>query len=483
MHSTANRKSTAALILLATILTVGLMAVWAVAFGVGAMVVSMFSPSRRIDQLVFTIEGQPLLLSYAFQGGTYDYNQEIYRTLDGKRIEDPDSLHLTEASYAREIPPGVRTDRALTGWTWRIVGFLQGRPAPVIWYLIHDEWPDGQAYFAAYEPNSKQLIGYLGRGGFRPSLPPPDERFTIPLNLFFSGAYAPLVGAAGQVPSSQLPNGILYLVSDNSLVKIDLVRQAVEPVAMPERVIAVSTYQELKAVPDDRHATYEDRLVVRLPKELHILSLEGKPLRTFPLAEPLRDATLSLVGTTTDETILQARGDDHWSSELYWVGPQGEVKRHERVTLYRASPPDKRATAWAITGIVPMPAVLLAGSLLAAANKPVGRQPAPDFAAAFAEIVSYAWLPFLTLLAVSAALAFIVYRHQRAVSDHGAVAWAIFVVLLGPPAVVGYWLHRQWPPKARCENCGAVVPRDRATCLACRAVFPSPPPKGIEVFA
>jgi hypothetical protein len=84
---------------------------------------------------------------------------------------------------------------------------------------------------------------------------------------------------------------------------------------------------------------------------------------------------------------------------------------------------------------------------------------------------------------VSAILAALCYRHHRRYTDRGGAAWALFVLVMGVPGAVGYWLHRQWPATERCDHCGAVVPRDRDGCLACAAEFPAPALKGIEVLA
>jgi hypothetical protein len=73
-------------------------------------------------------------------------------------------------------------------------------------------------------------------------------------------------------------------------------------------------------------------------------------------------------------------------------------------------------------------------------------------------------------------------RHRR-YAHHGAIAWAIFVLITGVPGFIGYLLHRRWPVVVRCEHCGAQTPRDRDTCLNCGTAFPPPAPKGIEVFA
>jgi hypothetical protein len=98
--------------------------------------------------------------------------------------------------------------------------------------------------------------------------------------------------------------------------------------------------------------------------------------------------------------------------------------------------------------------------------------------------VSAAYLPPLAALCVlSLALAIWTFRRQCKYSRHGAVAWAIFVLIWGVPGLVGYLLHRHWSASETCQNCGKSSPRDRDTCLHCGTAFPPPAMKGIEIFA
>lgn len=478
MHRISNRRATAIAILLATILTVGVVTIWGMVCTIGTIVYSTFaSSSVPVDQLVFTIEGEPLLQTW-----NRGYDSASYRKLDGTPIEDPDSVHLSETSYS-ELPPGDRSSWPGTDWAWRIVGFRQSRPTPVYWYLIQ-RGPDGPVYFAGYQAQSKQLIGYLGRGGFVRNVPPLDDQFVMPRGLFQNGMYAPARrGTPGAVPLYEVPESALFLAAGESLYKIDFGRQSVEPISMPDKVIAVGTYLEAKAVPDERVATYEQRLVVRMPDELQVMTLEGKPLRTVPLDRPMRDKYLSLTGTITDQVILETRGRDYWSvREFYWIGPDGDVTRHEAPKLYQRPSQDDPAAMWGMTCILPTPLVLTTFAMLGAA---LGRGPGgpSDFATAIAEIAAAGWLPFLLLLGVSLGLAVACYRRHRQIAPSEAVVWAAFVFLLGPPGWIGYWTHRRWPARARCEHCGAVVPRDRDACPACTAEFAAPALTGIEMFA
>jgi hypothetical protein len=98
-------------------------------------------------------------------------------------------------------------------------------------------------------------------------------------------------------------------------------------------------------------------------------------------------------------------------------------------------------------------------------------------------IVPYAVPPLILLCVMAAVLTVIYYRRQRSYSERGAVAWSLFVFLLGAPGFIGYMLHRNWPAKEICAKCGAISPRDRDACLKCDTEFPLPALKGIEIFA
>ena len=84
---------------------------------------------------------------------------------------------------------------------------------------------------------------------------------------------------------------------------------------------------------------------------------------------------------------------------------------------------------------------------------------------------------------IGAVLACFCYRHHRKYGLPWAWLWAAFVLLFGVPAYFGYLAHRSWPTRLPCPHCGKPAPRDRPACFACGQNFPSPAPKGIEVFA
>ena len=101
---------------------------------------------------------------------------------------------------------------------------------------------------------------------------------------------------------------------------------------------------------------------------------------------------------------------------------------------------------------------------------------------AVARALAETWPPLVFVGVLAAGLAWLTVRRQREYAQGRTVAWAIFVFLFGLPGLVGYLVHRRWPFRAACPACHRLVPRDRSSCAACRAEFPTPQPKGIEVL-
>jgi hypothetical protein len=262
------------------------------------------------------------------------------------------------------------------------------------------------------------------------------------------------------------------VVSAGTLLQIDLAQQTIESIPMPENVVSIGSYEGQVVAIDERRSKYDSKLLVRLPKELQILTNLGERLRTIRLSEPMQNAVLALRGANpAGDLILVAHMNEGFAPlDLYWIDLKGDVRRHERVTLYdRPKEKDRDAVSWIVTALVPMPLVLPSLAIL--------------FPPGFWEIFPSLWLPLLMLSVISLALAIYVYRRQRAIESTGALTWATFVFLLGPLGLAGYLLHRRWPAVASCEHCGKPVPRNRSTCLSCAEAFSPPPLKGIEVFA
>jgi hypothetical protein len=282
----------------------------------------------------------------------------------------------------------------------------------------------------------------------------------------------------GNVSSEPRGNfdGDEYIYSAAKAHIVDFPTRSVSQVELPDRVVSLGHTWKTVSDDDGLHQGRALKVLVRLPTEIR--DLEG---RVIPIPEAIRDQNIQVISTLGDDVVLLARYFEPSDSQLYWIDKEGQVTRHE--TLPREPERDFGGMEWVSGLAMPMPTVLGPTLFVIAPLSKVSNGEAPDFPTALAKSLPVVWLPALLVCVVSVIAAAATYRRQRRYSGTGAAAWAIFVLLLGVPGWIGYRLHRSWPARTRCEHCGRVVPRDRATCLACAAEFPPPAARGIEVFA
>jgi hypothetical protein len=202
------------------------------------------------------------------------------------------------------------------------------------------------------------------------------------------------------------------------------------------------------------------------------------------LPREIQHANLTVYGTTTAESVLVATKNAWWPSqrEIYWINANDSVTRHERLDFDQPTI-DNARQLWLMSGVVPSPVVAGLGVFVLLPADARSRDENLDYPAALAQSLAEGWPPLVTVCLFSTVLAVLVYRRHRRYSETGGLAWAVFIVVLGVPGLIGYWLHRRWPVSERCSKCGALVPRDRENCLRCAAGFPAPELTGLEVFA
>jgi hypothetical protein len=142
---------------------------------------------------------------------------------------------------------------------------------------------------------------------------------------------------------------------------------------------------------------------------------------------------------------------------------------------------DLSAPLPAVSESVILPIVLLSPALLAMV--PLFCTPPPDNAFShFTILFDRFSVSFVLLGILSFVLAFLCYVHHRRQGGRAAIVWGLYVMAMGVPGAIGYWLHRRWPTTERCSRCGDDAPRDRETCLRCGMAFPLPSSRGTELF-
>jgi hypothetical protein len=486
MNAETKFRNAVAPFILASVIGLGAMTTWTFCVFWGQLFYSaFFSVDRSSTELVLTVDGEALEATYEpsqvpvtvvqrLPNGNLrsqlGYRRPTYRTLDGKPVEHP--ALLANWTMRDNLMPAAE-ERSREGTVGGLIFGYFGEQPPTFWYLIYDG--HAHAYFAGFDPLSKLPTGYLGTRGFSTDVPPLANQFAIPERLWGRGSREPSPGDSNGEPSGRFDENE-YVYSAGKVYLVNFNKRTVTPLELAGEVLSLGRMSVPRAVDDGAGVDNTSKTLFRLNDAIR--DVEG---RSFPIPDAIRDQNISVVGTLSDEVILAARNSLVSETELYWIDGQEKVTRHE--TFPRPPRFDSGGMEWISVLIVPMPVLLAIMLFVAAPLSLLSQNEAVDFPTALAQTLPDVWLPFLIVCLVSIVAAAAVYRRHRRFSEQGAVGWAVFVLLLGLPGWIGYRLHRGWPHRAACANCGAVVPRDRAACLACDADFPPPVHKGIEVFA
>lgn len=485
---------------LATVLAVGFGIVWATAMVWCLSMVAERSHSLRlIRRPVVRADGAVILECFM----SNCYMNRHFETLDGKRADvhrrDPmmDGTWLVSEKESPEMP-----------WFY----FWDRRAKPVSeqratrWYIIHDGQKNGKAYFVGYDLKDCQCIGYLGRNGFQLTEPAPEDQFAIRLR---EAVYSSVICSGDefrwrrnddfeeihdQAPAgSRIPPWMIYLISGDQLVTVNLRARTVKVVRELPNMITVGGVEPLKKKSKEkgkRWTTVDNRdlLAVRTDQAVVVLDPQGREVRRFPIPKSLqtRDFQFYQVDPTT-ALIQTARALYHQGGEKYrfvWLNNQGDIQREELCRLPSYSfMNNAKVEPWIAGAMIPVPILYTPGVLTILPSRYVESGEAADPSGAVGTVLADLWPLLLLINASGVVLAWLCYRRQKRYAQPWTWVWVGFVLLFGLPAFVGYLFHRRWPAEAACPACEATVPRDREACFACGEEFPTPAPTGVEIFA
>jgi len=483
--------------ILAALLAVGAGVFLAVAvFWLARMVSQLIREDGVYRDFVVTSEGTPLVITYG------DYSNPVFETLDGQPVgaSAATEMRLSGAPLQGAAPPAGPFFQL--GWQQRIVVFGDPGPPRLLWYFVHDGQPDGSGYFAGFDAKTCGHVGYLGTQGFRRDEPPPEECFPVDGRLMKGRA------AFDSLYPSGYPYGLVqhrtdysygderflpwmaYMISGDRLLEIDFRKRSVRAVLEAEGLLSANRAQQSAPLPSDGQKRYIPRLraslAVRTGDRVRLLDPFGGPERSYTLPEAVRGAEISFYerhdGTalaTTSRYTGRAR-----EQSLFQFDPAGRVLRQDRITQQVMVVFDRaEGAAWMIAGAIPVPILAPFTVTAGYASEYMLSGEEPNYPRALVRALGQAWPPLLAVFVVGGVAAWLCYRRQRRFALPWTAAWVALVFLGGVPGLVGYLVHRRWPPLEACGACGELVPRDRGQCAHCGADFPPPAPKGIEVFA
>ena len=418
-------------------------------------------------------------------------SEASYRDLSGQEQEAPDRNDQLPAVYMSWVPGKTAFLRSELGWESRLMTFANEREPTANWFFIHDEKPDGAGYFVAYERKSNRRIGFIGMSGFRTDPVPRADWIPAAGELDSSSPVSIHSGRGWVVKPDRwdVPPRWVYVSSANVLRKVDLdagtvrtILETREPIVAPgvPRIASWST----------GNATKEKHIFVGTAQQIHELDQQDRVVRVFTIPTEV-DPGSSVQWYVMDSGQAIAvfgpppsiRQTDKVSKELvYRFANDGAIEDHFELSLQTGSTAlSKQAQAFLLILGVPAPAVVVVVTLLLA----LVTDQIEGFPAVLTALLKDSVPSLIAVLALSLILAGMAWRRSRAfgLSRQGQIAWAVFVLLFGLPAYVGFLLYRRWPIRQPCPNCQTQVPRDRVACAECGTRFPEPALKGIEIFA
>jgi hypothetical protein len=391
----------------------------------------------------------------------------------------------------------------------------------------------GHCYLAGYDAFSKLSIGYIGRNGFRATVPAVVDQFALP------ATYEPRL--TYMVTSSQyLREGIvwnhslyedaepdpwlIFVVEDDRMWEVDLRKRTSRVVLESPGPISATQFTALKSTVDSLQTDGDATVVRKTPFRLTGANMaqdyavfqaapapaeKDKPeygtlmgvkasdkvvlyhpgtgnTREFMLPKQVPNKWIRAYWLAPEEMIFHY-DNGYWSGgpiqHLMWINTAGEITREEDVKLAGWVPEPPRNKAWKASVALPVPVVWVVGMVLGAPLFCIQNYFADDYASALSLVGGVAWPPLVVVLAIAAVLTWLTLRLQRKYGRTSTGVWAVFVFLLGVPGFLAYWLEHRRPKMETCAQCGQVVPRDRDVCAACQSSFPPPAPVGTEIFA
>jgi hypothetical protein len=501
----------------AFILAAGIQIVWGIIFMWTSATFTQMSRSNQYYETVgITGDGKAVVATRSFT----DPLDWSYRTFDGQPLPDlkEDNFLTSTQLPAAAGEPGVFA--ASVPWSSRLAALSDSRRNPTSWYVVRDRHHHGHAYLVGFDVNANRLVGYMGRNGFRRTMPPAEEWFDMERRVlaWASGAVASTGSLQYGGPATlddvthssqpRLPFWFLYLIDGDKLLEIDLRERTLRAVFAYKDLNAVEDLLEAvapnvddiddasNAVPDADATTAAQaeetnisapppkqtaRLVLRAAKEIIVLDPPTGDKQEFKLPESIRDQHLEVYVTASEQLVALVRDNWSWTRpRIFWLNADGTVEREEQTTLATYGGAESSGL---VVAAAPIPLAWIAGVFIAGPLVELQQGTSASYIEAVGKILKETWPAVIAVTLIGMASAACTYWLQRKYHRTATGAWCTFVFLFGLPAFLAYWIEQSRPKVETCGDCGSKVPRDRDACAVCRAPFPAPPLLGTEIFA
>ena len=457
-------------LLFALVLAVAAQALWGVAAIWTTEIFLSFTPKEtRQESLQLLEDGTPVVRTHTYRGGI---STQSTRTLDGRLLADP--LEISAEAFARLLHPGPKNGDEVPRLSWpsRIHGFyLPQGGFGECWYAVSDA--DGSTRFVGYDMQSKKVIGYLGRSGFRDTPPPRDDQFPLTPQFVAGLNRSSYPGREPWTYQSASAPPLLALA--NEVVEVDLAKRKVASIW--NGAGAVDT---LTLVGDVAASKRKLKAIIQTRTHLHVLGSDYEEKYAVEIPEVFRnDLPYFYVADIKENGLTMMSGNR--SDTVAYLAYLTVDSPPKLIEVPLDNPKRDNTMPWAAIGFVtPQPALIVAGLFITSLDRRQSHK-TQLWTEAFGELWPHFWPALLVVAVASALLAAAAWRRQRRYGLGYGYGWAAFVFVFGVPGWFAYRWHRAWPPLEACPNCGAMAPRDRESCFRCGKPFPPPRRESIEI--
>lgn len=454
------------------------------------------------EEIVVTVEGVPLIRSHSRGRAEFEYRDLQGTVREGS--EDP--LVVLPAGLASRgaVTPQFYFVASLlfdsAGWDHRLRPFVDDSAPDEVWYFAHNGAFDGAGYFVGYSRSRRERIGFIGVSGFDAEPLAAGDWFPVPVSLFLRGTWwgagqRDLAGGQVQAPrsASRVPSRLVYVPSSDRIRLVDLEARTVRTLfESPEPIegFAVNSGTAYRVAP----GKFEEidppagRCVLRTSKRITTLSAEGDVRGVFEIPSALeRKAVVEWNELDSGQAVpvfeipwTTAQGQSVKPVIVYRIDADGTILETRKLTLQSGMLPwNQQHTAVSFRCALPVPILLP----FAETGIICFIDQVDSYGAAW-RVLGQAWPSYLVLAALSLllTLASMEFARRHGVSRRERAVWGCYVFLFGIPGFVGFWLHRRWPLRLACPQCGGKIALTQPACPACGGMLLDAKPKGTEIF-
>jgi len=286
----------------------------------------------------------------------------------------------------------------------------------------------------------------------------------------------------------------VFMLSGDRLLEVNLAKRSVRTILEGESLVSVNLFQQPGPFEINGEKTVAPRLkqylAARSDDRVLVVDPQAGPQarlqRAYTLPEKIRRQRFMFceLDNRTGVALLMDARARAYDQELVLFDPAGKVLRQAAIPSQPDRFVDRPSTfAWVCAAAIPVPIVAPFVVPSGYVREYLQSGEVSSYAGALARALGQTWPQLLIVFLLSASMAWLCYRRQKRFALPHTACWVAFVFLGGVPGLLGYLLHRRWPPRVACPACTVPAPRDRDHCAHCGAEFAPPAPKGIEVLA